>query len=611
MPSKSQIDTLRNKLTKWADAYHNTNKPLVSDEEYDDAVDQLEEWSPNDPFFDKIGAPIKGKNKVKLKYMMPSLKKVRIGKGLEKWLAKSSGKIAALDKLDGSSAAIEQNAQLQMFSRGNGTVGRDISRLLPKVKGIPTKLNRNDNIRGELMMTAADFKQWEEDFNDPRSLVNGIVNSDKSTHQSVKNVTFIAHEYVNPKLSWDKARIKLKGMGFTTASTKTFFDPTPEELNEYFSDRKKQSKYILDGLVLIDLKTGEKVSFKVDQPPVSAVVKHVEYNISQNAIYKPRIILKTPVVVGGVKVTKITGHNARYIVDHGIGPGAIIKIIRSGDVIPKVVGVIKSTKPQLPDNFVWSASKIEALAGKLSKGETQTVNAKQLVTSCVILGIEGVRIGTATKLVESGLDSIKVLLASDKKTIAASGIGNVNTDKLFDNIQKAKNNLVHSRLMEASGIWPKGYTVTRFNIILNAIPYKQLLTLYKQDTKELRADIAELSQMSSTSALQFLKGLAPYTRYVKALREDGIVVKRDTDVVRKANGVLTGKSFVFTKIRSKSAEAFITANGGEVSNRVNDKTTMLIVPNKLITSDKVSKAEDLNIKIITLADFGKKFKIEV
>ena len=605
MASKIQIDALRKRLLRYDDAYHNGTE-LVSDEEYEQDRDLLASWSPNDPYFKKVGANTKASNKVKLPIPMPSLKKVRIGKGVEDWLRKHPGEIAVLDKLDGSSGMVMQKGERRnLYSRGNGTVGQNIGRLFPHIKGIPDKLP-NISVRGELLISVANWQKHKEDYDNPRALANSQVTATKSFHKAVKDIIFVAHEIADPKLDWKRARIRLKSLGFTPAPTTFFKDPTPDQLALHLQERRAKSPYELDGLVLIDTKTGDRISFKVDAKPVQVVVDHVEWNISPNKIWKPKVILKTPVNIGGVVVKQATGHNARYIIDHGIGPGAKVMIVRSGDVIPKVVGVAKKVKPQLPENFKWDANKVEALADKLSAKDANLVAAKRLVNAFVALEIPGVRLGLAQKLVDADMLLITDILNADLEDLEDTGIGQANSKKLDSELRRVKKTITHAKLMHASGLWPKGFTTDKFTSILEKFPINDLIKRYKANKVKLIADIGDIHGLSTTTAKIFIKSFAPYVRWVKTLN---FRPKTSVTKVVVKTGKFTGREFVFTKVRDAVVQQYIVDNGGTIAGSIRKTTTDVIVKDQNSNSSKTDKAAALGLRIIPLPDFKRQYKL--
>ena len=144
---------------------------------------------------------------------------------------------------------------------------------------------------------------------------------------------------------------------FNDVFEKNDLDISEEEglkiLQEYLKLRKVNSKYDIDGIVIYNnqeykipkLRNPKYVfAFKMDfdEQKVNTEVLDVEYNASKDGLLIPRLLVKT-VKIGNVNISKVTGHNGRFIINNKIGPGTIIELIRSGDVIPKVNNVIKSS----------------------------------------------------------------------------------------------------------------------------------------------------------------------------------------------------------------------------------------------------------------------------
>lgn len=604
---KEKTERLRAKLLRWDDSYHNTGTSLVTDAEYDRVKDLLEKLSPNDRYFKRVGAPIVGGGKVKLPHLMPSLKKVRTGRGVEQWLERARRTITASVKLDGTSLQIKNvDGKLFAYTRGNGTVGRDVTHILAKLRGIG-RLARGESVRGEVVLDSKVFATKYLDrtvggksYSDNRGLVNGTINATKSG-AAVADMDFVAHGFMSPRLSWRKARVKLKGAGWNTATTVTLERPTPAELEALFAKLKAASDYNLDGLVLEDGDPDNTVSFKVDEEGIPVIVDHVEWNVTRYGVYKPIVKLRTPVRVGGVMVKQATGHNAAYIEERGIGPGAKILIIRSGDVIPKVVGTIKRVKPQLPKSFRWDGP--EALPIELTETEETRILAKQLAESFRTLGIAGVRYQSAVKLVDAGIDSLAEAAACTVDDFEDAGLGESLSGKLVVALKQASRTVQHPQLMYASHCWPSGFGIDKFALILNAYTLKEIAAMGVNRTTA--ATLGEIKGLSKTTALVFLKGLPKYVRFVKGL---GWRVK----TLRKAapiEGPLSGKQFVFTKVRDKIVEERITAAGGAVSNSVSKTTTAVVVRDKAESSGKRDKALALNVPLLTLDELKRKYKL--
>lgn len=595
-----EIIKLVKRLEKYSMAYHNTGKPLVSDAEYDKLLAKLEKHVPSHPFLKKVGAPIKRGAKVKLPYFMPSLDKIYPDKGADSFLEHSSGVIDVLDKLDGTSALLDNNPSLILYTRGNGSIGQNISKLIPSLKKIG-KLKKKEAVRGELLIDNNTFQsKWASEFENARNLVSGIANS-KSVHKAASNIDFVIHEFVNPHLPWHKARVKLKSAGFDTVYTKRFNKPTIKDLEDHLAKRRKDSKYDIDGLVLIDVKTGSRISFKVNAPSQKAIVDHIEWKLSKNAIYKPVVVLKKAIKIGGVSVKRATAHNAKRVMEWGIGPGAVVQIVRSGDVIPKLVGVIKKAKPSLPTNFKWDSNKVEAIADKLSKKDNVVVETKKLTESFKILGIDGIRQSVAEQLIKAGYDLVDCFYALEKdfKNI---GIGNANSATLYKGLESVRKTVTHTTMMWASQCWPKGFTDTKFDLVLGTIPFSKMVKL--SDAKLIQI-ISKIHGFSESSARIFVEHLPDYEEFLDEFEELNWKPKNPKAINTK--GKLSGKSFVFTKVRSKELEAEIKKHGGTVSGSINKNTTGVITKSAMEGSTKITKARSLGISIHTLNGFKKKY----
>ena len=159
------IDDLVKILQKFNEAYHSTDKPLVTDQVYDILYDTLKERDPNNSFFKEIGAKVKiEKEMVKIPFPMGSLSKIKPNDPfLDKWLTKFKGPYVISDKLDGISAQIYNDPKngFKMYTRGEmtdeGNIGQDISYLLKYINVKTDDIPLNCSVRGELIITKKFF----------------------------------------------------------------------------------------------------------------------------------------------------------------------------------------------------------------------------------------------------------------------------------------------------------------------------------------------------------------------------------------------------------------------------------------------------------------------
>ena len=196
MRSEKQLATMLDEASK---AYYN-EEPLMTDNEFDIIKEYMEKKYPKNKVLEQIGAPVQEKNKVKLPYNMPSMDKIKPDtNALSKWKAKYAGPYILSAKLDGISGLYStENNEQKLYTRGNGTVGQDISHLIPYLK-LPT--TPDITIRGEIIMKKSVFlEKYKDIFSNSRNLVAGLVNQKKIEPERFKDVDFVAYEVIKPSL---------------------------------------------------------------------------------------------------------------------------------------------------------------------------------------------------------------------------------------------------------------------------------------------------------------------------------------------------------------------------------------------------------------------------
>ena len=184
----------------------------MTDNEYDIVKEYLERKHPKSKVISDVGAAINKKGKVKLPYEMWSMDKIKPDtKALAKWMAKYNKpkQYVVSAKLDGVSGLyVIKNGEKHLYTRGNGRVGQDISHLipylqLPNIKDIEDVKNIGEKtgelvIRGEFLISKANFKEGFKGSSNPRNTVSGIVNRLTVEPEKLKYVDFVAYECIYP-----------------------------------------------------------------------------------------------------------------------------------------------------------------------------------------------------------------------------------------------------------------------------------------------------------------------------------------------------------------------------------------------------------------------------
>lgn len=615
------VETLEKYLRKISDAYYNTDESLVSDKIFDELKEILADRDPNNSFLDEIGAPV-GRGKIKLPFPMGSLNKIKPDTNeLEKWLKNYSGPFELSDKLDGISALLHHSEDgIKFYSRGNGTVGQDITHMLKYIK-INTDLIPNETaVRGELIMSKKNFQKIKDQMKNARNAVAGIVNS--KTHNETfkklaKLIDFVTYNVVHPRYKQIDQYKYLEEWGFPVVPHKEVKKLSKEMLMKYFSERREESDYEIDGIVVIDNSVAHDVvvgnpkygfafkSIQKDQYTV-ATVEDVEWDESRYGYLKPRIRIK-PISLVGVTITYATAHNAKFIFDNKIGVGSKIKIIRSGDVIPKIMEVISPAtdgKPKMPDvPFVWNETKVDILVKDDTDDSKTNIIIKQLTNTMDTLGVKYISEGIITKLVERGYNSLAKILKAKREDIQII-IGDKMTEKIYNNLETA---LKHTQLhifMVASNCFGRGLGTRKLHVITKKYP--DIMNADRTES-ELFDEVNLLEGFQEKTTEKFVEGFQKFKKFFDRINKIiDIDYLRKTKKEKSAN-IFAGQKIVLTGFRDKGIMEFIEKNGGELAGSVSKNTSLVICIDDTEDTSKLTKAKDLGVPIMTKEKFMKKY----
>lgn len=608
--TKAQIVRL---LNKYNDAYYN-GEALVSDDVYDELKEQLAALDPTHKLLTSVGSRVsEGKAKVTLPVYMGSLDKIKsnekeLTKFLDKWKDVSDFYIS--DKVDGISALLYISSGVRkLFSRGNGTVGQDISHLLKYIKGIPSNLPSDLIVRGELIITTKDYDNMTVNKGaNARNTASGIVNSKKNlVNASV--LTFLAYnliekqeessKYVTVKNEKDRLNSVL---GFNTVEFKKVNrnELAFEYLSNFLNYRRGISKVEIDGLVISCNDTNViaknknpdyAFAFKyfITQDKAEVVVKKVEWKVSKDGLLKP-VVIFDPVQVSGTRISRATGFNGDYILTNKIGPGSRIVIIRSGDVIPHIESILSKSEPDMPDvKFTWTGKDIK-VAGNEKKSEQQL---QELVNFFNIIDIKGLGPGMIKKIFDAGYETpVSVFKMKMEQFLNIQGFSN--KSELFKEIQNKIKDEDCITLMHASNKFGKGFGSKKLETIIKGLDRKDKTYIPTFD------EVMKVKGVSEVTANNFISGMNEFKTFLKEMGNITSCSKtnaKTTPPSSPKNTRWTDQVVVFTGVRNKALEKVITEGGGKVTTSISKKTTLVLTNDANASSEKLNKAKDLGIKI--------------
>lgn len=644
--NKVGIQTLVNTLKYLSDAYYNTGKPLVSDKVFDELKTILEKRAPTNKFLQEVGAPII-KDAVLLPYPMASLDKiVNDPIKLEKWLAKYPGPYVLSDKLDGVSGSLtkkhsnklekdsnklEKDAVLatltkkgndiKLHTRGDGTFGQDVSHLIKYIvpDEILNKLPDGIAIRGEIILSKENFEKikTKHQLKNARNAVSGVVNAKHPNEEIVKLLEFIGYAVVNEEVKISKQLELLEKLNFPTVfwTTKTKLDN--DILTKYLVNRKENGEYEIDGIVVMDDSKAYKLSkgnpdhgfaFKNNDALESAQVQviKIEWNGSKDAYLVPTVIVE-PIELEGVLITRATGHNAKFIKDNKLGPGAIINIIRSGSVIPHITDTIKGTVAQMPDiptkDFKWSETGVDIIYTGKDKDILDEIATSYITFFFSKIGVKFLSEGIVSKLVENGYKTpIDIIDAGEEELYEIHGLGKKIIDKIYDNIDSAFDGIKLETIMSASNVFGRGLGSKKLALILKHYPN----IINENWTEKVIADkVLEIKGFDVLTANRFAKNVKKFKEFYEELKKvvDIKLFKpkeKPTTKINKECNIFQGKTVVFTGFRSNETEEYIESCGGKVSSSVSKNTFMVVHADidDIENNSKYKKAEELGIKLM-------------
>lgn len=621
-------------IAKQADiAYYNNDEPIISDQEYDLIRDQITHLDPTNSYLTKpahqqivITKTITNKEKITLPYTMGSMNKFKPENSdqIAQFALDYPGPWIVSDKLDGVSALyiVEPDGTKSLYTRGDGSIGTIISNLIPIINIPKPKVKAKIVVRGELIIPKKAFEKHSSTMANARNMVAGIVNAKTVDKSKAQDIDFVAYELVTPWSTYTSQFTELDKLKFNVVHHSKTSDLAVNSLSSTLSERKKNSPYECDGIIVAYNEPSTRIpsgnpdyafAFKNLAELETAIVKviKVEWNVSKDKYLKPKLII-TPTKLSGVTISNVTAFNAKYVVDNCLGPGAEIKLVRSGDVIPHILSVVKKatgSNPQLPpeDTYEWNATEVDIVALDGSKQHL----VKELTYFCVKLDIANLSEGNVSKMIDAGIDSIPGLLAVTKEELGeVEGFKDKMIDKIYTQIHTRANEATLLEYMVGSNKFGHGMGERKIKKILDDKPDILYQYIEKKDA-QLINEIIELEGFDKITATQFVKGIGSFLKLLNEIPDEiqnRLLLEVPTEEIK--SNKMEGLKIVFSGFRDKEWEKKIVSLGGEVSTSVSKNTKILVTTAEEIeakTNSKVIKAFELGVQVMDKSQFESKY----
>lgn len=612
MNSKTQrIADLVKKIKAYQKSYYN-GEAEISDSAFDDIWDELAILDPNNEVLKKVGADnTDGFEKKKHIIPMCSQDKATTSEAFMSWFDKEyRGSVLAQYKLDGASIELQyiDSVFTAAVTRGDGTIGDDITENVSKMSGVVLKLPTafTGGIRGEVLMSHKTHLEHFSTKANCRNAANGCMK--RKDGDGCEYLDIIVYDAMSTgsqpftdelsKMDW------LKLMGFSTVECVEFNESKSiVTYRDMVDQTRSKLPYDIDGLVIkmneidwIDMyraRPERQIAFKFNPEEAMSVLRGCEWSVS-GATRTP-IAMCDPVHLAGTTVERANLCNPGIIRRLKIGIGSKIVITKRGEIIPKIERVVPSTNKITP---ITIPSVCDCCGTKLIDADTILYCPNEQCDNRIIhriekwidtVGIKEIGPSTLIQLYTSGLvKSIYDLYQVSSYNIAnLERIGEVMANKIYKSIHKT-HTVTLAQLVSGFDIDGIGETIV---------------------TKLVRAGFGTLDKLREASELDLLKvdGVGPITARLlsQGLATHGNDMQELSSIITITSstiGPLTGKSFCFTgeliSTKRSTAEARIKTLGGVVRNSVTEDLTYLVTNNPDSGSAKNEKAKKYGILII-------------
>tara|TARA_Y100000817_G_scaffold205945_1_gene161431 strand:- start:345 stop:1430 length:1086 start_codon:yes stop_codon:yes gene_type:complete len=335
-----------------------------------------------------------------------------------------------------------------------------------------------------------------------------------------------------------------------------------------------------------------------------AKVVDVIWTPSKDGFLKPRVQIE-PVVIGGVEISYATGFNAKFIEDNKIGVGALIKLVRSGDVIPHIMSVVQpAVQAQMPTvPYEWNETHVDVLLKNIDDNEV--VREKRILQFFKTIGVVGVGKGHVKKMIAAGYNTVPKILSLSVATLKEiEGFQQKTAENIAQGIKDRLAIVQLPIIMHASNIFsPPGEEdkgaksslgTRKFAAILKKWPSILVST---ESPEEKIAMVNQVSGMGIKTATKFVKRIPSFVKWmIESKLESRLEFEsKETTTEKDTSHVLYGKKVVLTGFRPADIIAKLEAVGAEIQTAPSSKTFLVVAKDPKAMTGKVAKALTMGV----------------
>ena len=632
-------------LNRYATEYYTSDNPSVSDSEYDRLYRELVELEATYP--DQVladspthrvgGKVLDGFEKYSHQYPLYSLQDAFSREELDAFDARVRKELAHPTyicelKIDGLSISLtyEKGILVAGATRGDGSVGENITENLKRVKDIPLTLPEELDItvRGECYMPRSSFDQvnqarqenGEPEFANPRNAAAGTLRQLDTAVVAKRNLATFLYQEASPSTrdSQEKVLKHLEQLGFVVNPKRILAESMDEIWNfiQEVGEERENLPYDIDGVVIKvnDLAGQEELGFTVKAPKWAVAYKFpaeekeaqllsVDWTVGRTGVVTPTANL-TPVQLAGTTVSRATLHNVDYIAEKDIRKDDTVIVYKAGDIIPAVLRVVESKrvseeKLDIPKNCPSCDSDLLHFEDEVAlrcinpRCPAQIMEGLIHFASRDAMNITGLGPSVVEKLFAANLvkDVADIYRLKEDDFLLLEGVKEKSAAKLYQAIQASKENSAE-KLLFGLGIRHVGSKAS------------QLLLQHFHSIENLaQADPDEVASIESLGGV-IAKSLQTYFAtegseiLLKELKETGVNLDYKGQTV-VADAALSGLTVVLTgkleRLKRSEAKSKLESLGAKVTGSVSKKTDLVVAGAD--AGSKLQKAQELGIEV--------------
>lgn len=632
-------------LNRYAYEYYTKDAPSVSDSEYDQLYRELveleiahpDEILPESPTHRVGGVVLKGFTKYQHQYPLYSLQDAFSREELEAFDQRVRKEFPSISyvcelKIDGLSISLtyENGVLVTGATRGDGSVGEDITENLKRVKDIPLVLPEpvNITVRGECYMPRASFdrvnqirqENGEPEFANPRNAAAGTLRQLDTTIVAKRNLATFLYQEVSPtdQSSQEGVLEKLARLGFVVNQERVLAEDMEQiwDFIQKVAQLREDLPYDIDGIVIKvnDLAVQEELGFTVKAPKWAVAYKFpaeekeakilsVDWTVGRTGVVTPTANLN-PVQLAGTTVSRATLHNVDYIAEKDIHQEDTVIVYKAGDIIPAVLRVVKDKRVSnqalaIPSHCPSCQSELLHFEDEVALRCINPLCPAQIkeglnhFASRDAMNITGLGPAVVEKLFAAQLveDVAGIYRLTVEDLLTLEGFKEKSAEKLYEAIQASKENSAE-KLLFGLGIRHVGSKVSQ--ILLQE--FHDLDQLATADPERI-ASIDSLGMVVAESLKRYFAQEGS-KRLLQELKEAGVNMTYLGEKVA-ADAALSGMTVVLTgkleRLTRSEAKAKLESLGAKVTGSVSKKTDLVVAGSD--AGSKLTKAQELGIQV--------------